>query len=89
MCLFLKGVQVYPVPSSMNPRRLCVVVSTRRFWCLMVVFRCFQLNEVSREFGWLGEPWRAYLQMLSPAPSSHWGRCTLICCADTRDHHMQ
>ena len=35
------------------------------------------------------EPWISYLQRLSPAPSSHCGRCTLIRCAVTRDPRMQ
>ena len=39
--------------------------------------------------GWLCEPWRAYLNRFSPAPSSHCGRCTLIRCAGTRDPCMQ
>ena len=89
MCRFLKGVNVYPVPSSLNPRRSCVVVSTRRYWCSMVMVRCFQGNEVSRELGWLGEPCFAYLKMFIPASSSHGGRCTLIRCAGTRDPCMQ
>ena len=33
--------------------------------------------------------WRAYLNRFSPAPSSHWGCCTLIRCAVTLDPRMQ
>ena len=50
---------------------------------------CIQGNEVYRGVGCLWDPWRAYLKRLSPAPSSHWGRCTLIRCASTRDPCMQ
>ena len=46
-------------------------------------------TEVSRGEGYLWEPWRAYLKRFRPAPSSHWGRCTLIRCAGTRYHCMQ
>ena len=31
---------------------------------------------------------RAYLNNASPAPSSHWGLCSLILCAGTRDPLM-
>ena len=33
--------------------------------------------------------WCAYRKRLSPTPSPHWGRCTLIRCAGTRDPRMQ
>ena len=46
-------------------------------------------NEVSKEVGFLWYPWHAYLKRLSPAPSSHWGLCTLIRCAGTRNPRMQ
>ena len=36
-----------------------------------------------------GGPCRAYLKRLSPSPSSHWGRCTLIRCAVTQDQCMR
>ena len=39
--------------------------------------------------GWLCEPWHTYLNRFSPAPSSHYGRCTLIWCAGTQDPRMQ
>ena len=80
---------MYHVPPSLNPRRPCVVVSLRRSWWVTVMGRCIRGNEVSRELGWLEEPWRAYLKRLSPAPSSHWGSCTLFRCAGTRDPRMQ
>ena len=35
------------------------------------------------------DPWCAYLNRFSPAPSFHCGRCTLIRCAGTQDPHMQ
>ena len=89
MCIFIKGGQVYPVLPSLNARRPCVVVSPRRSWWMTVMGRCIRGNEVSREVGWLGEPWHAYLKRLIPAPSSHWGRCTLIGCVGTRDPCMQ
>ena len=33
--------------------------------------------------------WGPHLKRFSPAPSSHWGRCTLIRCAGTRDPRKQ
>ena len=33
--------------------------------------------------------WGPYLKRFSPAPSSHWGRCTLIRCAGTQDPRRQ
>ena len=89
MCLFLKGVQVCPVPPSLYPRRPCVAVSPLCFWWMAVVGGFILGNEVSGGVGWLWEPWRAYLKRFSPAPSSHCGRCTMIRCAGNRNPSMQ
>ena len=89
MCLFLKGGQVYPIPPSLYSQRPCFVVSPLFLWWLVVVGGCMRGIEVSGGVGWLWGPWRAYLKRSIPAPSSHWGRCTLIRCAGTRDPHMQ
>ena len=89
MCLFVKGGQVYPVPPSLSSRRPCFVVSLICLWWLVVVGRCLRGIEVSGGVGWLCEPWRAYLKRFSPAPFSHWGRCTLIRCVGTQDLCMQ
>ena len=70
-------------------RGALVVVSTHLSCCLLAMVGCFLGNEVSRGLGWLGGALRAYLKRLSPAPSSHWGRCTLIQCTGTRDPCMQ
>ena len=88
MCIFLKEGHVYPVPPSLSPHRPCVVVSPLCLWWLAVVGGCMRGNEVSGGVDWLCEPWRAYLKSFSPAPSLHWGRCTLIRCAGTRDPRM-
>ena len=88
MCLFLKGGQVYPVPPSMASRR--------PFFCRLPALPLvvggggnMQVSEVLGGVGWLCDPWRDYLNRFSPATSSHWGRCTLIRCASTRDPRMQ
>ena len=44
--------------------------------------------------GWRGwgvciDSWCPHLKRFSPAPSSHWGCCTLIRCAGTRDPRKQ
>ena len=74
-------VQVYPVHTFLSPRLPCVIISRLCFWWVAVVDGCIWGNGVSRVLGCLWDPWRAYLKMFSPAPSSHWGRCTLIRCA--------
>ena len=89
MCIFFKGGQVYPVPPSLTSWRPCFVVSPLCLWRLVVVVGCMQGIEVSEGVGWLCEPWRAYLKRFSPAPSYHWGPCTLIRCAGTQDPRMQ
>ena len=73
MCLFFKGGQVYPVPPFLTSWRPCFVLSPLCLWRLVVVGGCMH----------------AYLNRFSPAPSSHWGRCTLIRCSGTRDPRMQ
>ena len=89
MCLFLNGGQVYPVSPSLSTQRPCVVVSPFCLWWLAVVNGCMRENEVSGGVGWLCDPWRAYLKRFSSVPSSHWGCCTLVRCAGTRDPCMQ
>ena len=73
MCLFIQVGQVYPLPPSLSPRRLCFVVFPLCLWWLVVVGGCM----------------RAYLKRFIPAPSSHWGRCTLIRCSGTQDPRIQ
>ena len=80
---------MYPVPPSLSSRLPCFVVSPLCLWWLVVVGGCMRGIEVPGGVGWLCEPRRAYLKRFSPAPSSHWGRYTLIRCACTRDPRMQ
>ena len=89
MCIFIKGGQVYPVPPSFSQRCTCFVVSPLCLWWMAVVVGCMRGNEVSGGVFWLWEPCRAYLKRFSPAPSSHWGCCTMIWCAVTWDPCMQ
>ena len=76
---------MYPVYPYISPRCPCVVISPLCFWWVSVVDGCDQGNEVSRGVGCLWEPCHAYLKRLSPASSSHWGRCTLIRYASTQN----
>ena len=73
MCIFLKGGKVYPVPPSLSPQRPCVFISLLCFFWVEVVGVLIWGNEVSGGVGWLWEPWSDYLNMFSPATSSHWG----------------
>ena len=58
-------------------------------WWLVVVGGCMRGIGVSAGVGCYCDPWRAYLNRFSPAPSSHCGRCKLIRCTSTRDPHMR
>ena len=58
-------------------------------WWLVVVGGCMRGIGVSAGVGWHCDPWHAYLNRFSPAPSSHCGLCTLIWCAGTRDPRIQ
>ena len=49
----------------------------------------FMWNEVSGGLVWLGGGLACLTKEVEPTPSSHWGRCTLIRCAGTRDPCMQ
>ena len=86
---FSHGVQVYPVPPSLSSRRHCYAVYLLCLWWSVVVGGCMWGIGVSGGVVLLCEPWRAYLNMFSPATSSHCGRFTLIRYAGTRDPRMQ
>ena len=58
------------------------------WWSVVVVFFVLGIK-VAEGGGGCSYPWRAYLIRLIPAPSSHWGICTLIRCSGTRDPCMQ
>ena len=89
MC-FSQGGKGLPCPPFLAVLAPFDPVSLRCMLCMVVVFifRFLGLGWM-RGDGAYSDPWCAYLNSLSPAPSSHCGRCTLIRCAGTRDPRMQ
>ena len=94
--ILIKEGQVYPVPPSLLPQPACrplILLSIVRlasdFLRFNVCFGCYKGLEWGG-VGWRGrglciDSWGPHLKSFSPAPSSHWGRCTLIRCAGKRD----
>ena len=89
MCFYQGGTGV-PCPPLFAIVAPLYPASLRCTWWSVVVVFCMLGIRVA-EGGGVGysDPWRAYLNRLSSAPSSHLGCCTLIRCAGTRDTHMQ
>ena len=85
---FLRGGRctLYPLPCINGA--LCTLGQLFMWWS-MVLWCCVVGIGVAEGDGWFDDPWCAYLNRFSPAPSSHWGFCTLIWCAGTLDPHMQ
>ena len=91
---------MYPVPPSLLPQpafrplvMLSIVSLASDFPRFNVCF--FLLSGVGmggvgwRVRGVCIDSWVPHLKSFIPAPSSHWGRCTLIRCAGTRDPRKQ
>ena len=80
---------MYPVPPYLSSRSHRCAVSSLCLWWLVVVGGCMHGIGELGGVGWFCEPWSAFLNRFSPAPSSHCGRCTLIRCAGTQDPRMK
>ena len=52
MRLFIKGGQVYPVPTYMSMLSPCGIISPLLLWWMALVGGCMRGNEVSGGVGW-------------------------------------
>ena len=93
LIFFLKEGLVYPfTPFLLLRRSFCHLVPFALVVCGSAVMISLEWGVGGFEFvgGGGGLLCRsAYLKRLIPAPSFHWGRCTLIQCAGTRGPRMQ
>ena len=100
LLVLLKEGQVYPVRRSLLPQPACgplillfIVGLASDFPPVQGV--CWLVSGVGLGcVGWRGrgvciDSLVPHLKRFRPAPSSHWGRCTLIRCAGTRDPRKQ
>ena len=80
---------MYPFPPSLSSWvHFYPICSLSLLW-LVVVGRFMRGIGVSMGVDWYCDPWSAYLNWFSPAPSSHCGRCILIQCSGTWNPRKQ